>query len=274
MHQKQPPAKMATASSATAGSATVQASKAMIFRMERELSAPRGDARHYIHMPTFHRRPRLEPGAAALSLRFALEPWRALRHERRNHRHPQRLRDGPHHPCRRRAHLPDRRLRVRRCPTRRRPVQSGGARQHLHPHHESHPSGAGAARHRTGARRRRLGAFLRQRRGELLPAQLGGGGGQLRHRPAALRRHLHAVRAHVAEARHRGAFRGRGRRGGLGQTHRRQHQGGVLRKHRQPRRQHRRYRGGGGHGPRPRRRHHRGQHRGHAGAPEARRSRL
>ena len=56
--------------------------------------------------------------------------------ERRDPRHPRRLRDRPHHQVGRGADLPDRRLRVRRRPARRRPLQPGGRGQHLHPHHE------------------------------------------------------------------------------------------------------------------------------------------
>ena len=100
-----------------------------------------------------------------------------------------------------RAHLPDGGLRVRRRPARRRPLQPRGRGQHLHAHHEPHRGRAREARRGDGGRHRRPGPVGRLCGHQLRHPDHRQGRRQHRLGAAALRRHLHALRAHAARAR-------------------------------------------------------------------------
>ena len=181
---------------------------------------------------------------------------------RRDPGHPRRLRARPDHQGGRGADLPDRRLRVRRRPARRRPVQPRGARQHLHPHHEPDPGRARAARRRARGRRRGAGDQLRAGRDHLRDPD--------HHAASATTsspcRCCTAAptpcsstcsRAQGIEVR----FADDDSPEAFAQADRRQDQGGLPRVDRQPGRQHPRHRGHRQGRPRRRRAAHRRQHR-------------
>ena len=107
----------------------------------------------------------------------------------------------------------------------------------LQPPQQSHGRRARAADHRARGRRRRDGGQLRRGRGQHVGPQPGRRRRQLRVGPAALRSHVHVLRARASPARSRGPLRrGRQSRGDRG-ADRRAHQGGLLRDRRQPGRQ-------------------------------------
>jgi hypothetical protein len=119
----------------------------------------------------------------------------------RNAADPRRLRDSrPDHQERRRPHLPDDRLRLRRRRPRLSAVPPAGVRQHLQPHHE--PDERRAREARRGARGRRHGARRGVRSRGRVPRHrhARAGGRQHRVESAPLRRHGEPLPGHAAAA--------------------------------------------------------------------------
>ena len=185
---------------------------------------------------------------------------RANLHEKRDHRHPRRLRRRSDDQGRRRADLSDRLVRLRQRRPWRRALQPRSRRLSLHPDRQSDQRGAGEARRRPRRRHRGAVRGVRPGRGELCGAQHRGAGHQHRLGPAALRHHAYAVRAHPAEAGHHGPVLGRRQSGEHRKTDRRRDAGGVLRERRKSGRKRLRHRSDGRGRPQARRAADRRQH--------------
>ena len=140
-------------------------------------------------------------------------------HEIFHRRHPRRLPQRPHHPGGCRAGLPDHLIHLRRQPAWRGPLQPGGARQHLHAHHEPHQCGAGGARGGPGGWRRCAGAGFGHDGHHLCAAGTVLAGQQHRLHQSAVRRHLQPVRAQPAQPGHPVPLRGSRRSGCAGSGH-------------------------------------------------------